>query len=42
MEEDTTPQNLPAVCKSCYGARDGCCATCAEVREAYRQKVTKK
>lgn len=26
-------------CYSCYGAKDGCCETCAEVREAYRQKV---
>ena len=25
-------------CLSCYGARDGCCDTCAEVREAYRKK----
>ena len=28
-------------CYSCYGAKDGCCETCAEVREAYRQKVKK-
>lgn len=26
-------------CSSCYGAREGCCQTCAEVRDAYRQKV---
>ncbi|XP_050302567.1 endoplasmic reticulum-Golgi intermediate compartment protein 3 [Anthonomus grandis grandis] len=25
-------------CGSCYGARDGCCNTCEEVREAYRIK----
>ena len=25
-------------CGSCYGARDGCCNTCGDVRDAYRQK----
>lgn len=25
-------------CGSCYGAADGCCNTCEEVKEAYRQK----
>ena len=39
----TAPEVTPSsttekVCKSCYGAREGCCNTCAEVREAYRQK----
>ncbi len=26
-------------CGSCYGAKDGCCDTCADVRDAYRIKV---
>lgn len=26
-------------CLSCYGAKEGCCNSCAEVRDAYRQKV---
>ncbi|KAF7269494.1 hypothetical protein GWI33_017489 [Rhynchophorus ferrugineus] len=30
--------NQTDYCGSCYGAKDGCCNTCEEVREAYRQK----
>ena len=28
----------PSTCLSCYGAKDGCCNTCSDVRDAYRQK----
>jgi hypothetical protein len=37
--EATTEDAASKPCNSCYGAKDGCCDTCAEVREAYRQKV---
>lgn len=35
----TTEDTAIKSCNSCYGAKEGCCDTCAEVREAYRQKV---
>lgn len=35
---DIAPKNKTEYCGSCYGARDGCCNTCEEVREAYRDK----
>lgn len=34
--DEVAPQNKTEYCGSCYGARDGCCNTCEEVREAYR------
>lgn len=37
--EETTEAKVTEACSSCYGARDGCCQTCADVRDAYRQKV---
>jgi len=37
--ENATTDIVPLkACKSCYGAADGCCNTCADVREAYRKK----
>ena len=35
---NATLETTSKACKSCYGARDGCCDTCADVREAYRKK----
>lgn len=37
--DTTTEETAIKPCGSCYGSREGCCDTCAEVREAYRQKV---
>ena len=37
-EDPTTEAASLKICKSCYGAADGCCDTCADVREAYRKK----
>ncbi|VDM10326.1 unnamed protein product [Wuchereria bancrofti] len=37
----TTVSSAPAsqiLCGSCYGAKDGCCNTCEEVKEAYIKK----
>lgn len=31
-------ETAAALCLSCYGAREGCCNQCADVRDAYRQK----
>ncbi|KAI9552295.1 hypothetical protein GHT06_022659 [Daphnia sinensis] len=36
--QTTTEDTAIKPCNSCYGAKEGCCDTCAEVREAYRQK----
>lgn len=36
--DEVATQNKTEYCGSCYGARDGCCNTCEEVREAYRVK----
>lgn len=40
-KQHNTTSEEPATesCESCYGAKEGCCNTCADVREAYRQKV---
>lgn len=38
--KNTTTEVVTKLCLSCYGARDGCCNTCSDVRDAYRQKVT--
>ncbi|CAG9767894.1 unnamed protein product [Ceutorhynchus assimilis] len=35
---DVASLNKTEYCGSCYGAREGCCNTCEEVREAYRAK----
>ncbi|XP_066148708.1 endoplasmic reticulum-Golgi intermediate compartment protein 3 [Euwallacea fornicatus] len=35
---EITTKNKTEYCGSCYGARDGCCNTCEDVREAYRAK----
>ncbi|XP_030746045.1 endoplasmic reticulum-Golgi intermediate compartment protein 3 isoform X1 [Sitophilus oryzae] len=37
-ETDNTQKNQTDYCGSCYGAREGCCNTCEEVRDAYRIK----
>lgn len=37
--EETTEVSSTQACSSCYGAKEGCCQTCADVRDAYRQKV---
>ncbi|XP_018330661.1 endoplasmic reticulum-Golgi intermediate compartment protein 3 [Agrilus planipennis] len=40
VKEETTIKatNESVKCGSCYGAKEGCCNTCSEVREAYREK----
>ena len=37
--EETTETTAIKSCGSCYGAKEGCCDTCADVRDAYRLKV---
>ena len=38
-EEVTESSAAVISCGSCYGAKEGCCDTCADVRDAYRLKV---
>ncbi|KAL1501458.1 hypothetical protein ABEB36_006774 [Hypothenemus hampei] len=38
VSSEVALKNKTEYCGSCYGAREGCCNTCEEVREAYREK----